>query len=150
MGSTHANIQFHVVFSAKSRANFIASQWRPDLHAYLGGCAREAGAVALEIGGTSDHVHLLLGLRPKHVLANVVRDIKRGSSRWVHETIGFAGFGWQEEYGAFSVSYSNAAGVREYIANQDEHHKTWTYQQEYLGLLKKHAIEFDERYVFER
>jgi len=101
-----------------------------------------------EIGGVEDHVHLLLGLRATHCLADVVREIKKASSRWVHEKIKRPAFAWQEGYGAFTVSRSNIAAVRKYIAGQVEHHARHTFRDEYRGLLTKHEIEFDERFLW--
>ena len=101
-----------------------------------------------EIGGVEDHVHLLLGLRATHCLADVVREIKKASSRWVHEKIGRPAFAWQEGYGGFTVSHSNIETVRKYIAGQAEHHRRHTFTDEYRGLLKKHEVEFDERFLW--
>jgi len=104
--------------------------------------------VPVEVGGVADHVHLLLGLRATHCLADVVREIKTASSRWIHEELRMPRFGWQEGYGAFTVSRSNVQAVRDYIATQPEHHKKRRFQDEYLDLLKKHGIEFDERFLW--
>lgn len=92
MSSTHLSLHYHIVFSTKAREPWIAPAWRERLHAYLGGIVRENEGVAEAVGGTGDHVHLLLGLRATHRLADVVRDFKRASSEWVHTTIGVAGF----------------------------------------------------------
>lgn len=99
------------------------------------------------IGGVTDHVHLLVGLRATHTLADVLREIKSVSSAWVHEEIGVHSFAWQEGYGAFTVSPSQLGNVRTYIQEQEEHHRTRTFREEYLTLLQRSGVEFDERYL---
>lgn len=148
MPSTHLSLHVHVVFSTKERRSFIADDWRQDLHAYLGGCVKTINGIPLAIGGVADHVHLLLGMRATHCLADVVRDIKKSSSRWIHESIGQRIFEWQEGYGAFTVSASNVAAVKSYIQKQEEHHRRSRFEDEYRELLEKHEIEFDERYLW--
>ena len=148
MPSTHLSLHYHIVFSTKDRHPWIETGLRDDLHRYLGGCIRTLGGVAEEVGGIEDHVHLLIGLRATHCLADVMRDIKTASSRWVHEERQLPRFGWQEGYGAFTVSRSNVAAVQRYIATQVEHHQKRPFQEEYLDLLHKHEIEFDERFLW--
>ena len=148
MGSTHVSLHYHLVFSTKDRIASIAEPIRDRVHGYLGGIVRGIGGVPLEIGGTADHVHLLVGLKATHTVADVLRAIKGDSSRWVHETFGDSRFSWQEGYGAFTVSRSNLSTVREYIAKQEEHHRKESFQEEYLEFLRKHEIEFDERYLW--
>jgi putative transposase len=148
MPSTHLSLHFHVVFSTKSREPLIAAEWRDRLHAYLGGIARNAGTVPEAVGGVADHVHLLLGLPATARLADVVRDIKAVSSKWVHDETGDRAFAWQEGYGAFTVSPSNRETVRGYIARQEEHHRKRTFQGEYLELLQRCGVVFDERYLW--
>jgi putative transposase len=118
MPSTHLSLHYHIVFSTKGRAPVIAAEWRERLHAYLGGVVRNIEGVPEAIGGVCDHLHLLIGLRATACLADVVRDVKAVSSRWVHEEIGERAFAWQEGYGAFTVSASQRESVREYIARQ--------------------------------
>lgn len=148
MASTHLSLHFHVVFSTKNREPRIATEWRGRLHAFLGGVARNSGAIPEVIGGVDDHVHLLLGLPATACLANVVRDIKAVSSKWVHDEIGDRAFAWQEGYGAFTVSPSHREVVRDYIFRQEEHHRKRTFQEEYLELLRRCGVEFDERYLW--
>jgi REP element-mobilizing transposase RayT len=148
MSSTHLSLHYHVVFSTKGRTPIIAAAWRQRLHAYLGGMVRNLGGVPEAIGGTSDHAHLLIGLPATACLADVMRDVKAVSSRWVHEEIGERAFAWQEGYGAFTVSASQRESVREYIARQEEHHRKRTFQEEYLDLLQRSAVEYDERYLW--
>jgi REP element-mobilizing transposase RayT len=147
MPSTHLSLHYHLVFSTKERRTFIAPEWRERLHAYMGGILRAMDATPEAIGGVADHVHLLAGLKATHCLADVMRDLKRGSSEWVHDTIGEAGFAWQEGYGAFTVSANVRDGVRLYIARQEEHHRTLSFREEYLDFLHRGGVEFDERFV---
>jgi putative transposase len=148
MASTHLSLHYHVVFSTKNREPFIHADWRGNLHAYLGGIIRNLNGVAEAVGGPNDHVHLLLGLRATHCLADVVRDLKRDSSEWVKKTIQVERFGWQEGYGAFTVSPKQIEAVKRYVANQEEHHRKRTFQDEYLEFLRESGIEYDERYLW--
>ena len=148
MPSTHLSLHFHIVFSTKDRFPFIVDDWRNRLHAYLGGAVRTAGCVPECIGGTADHVHLLIGMRATHRLADVVRDIKQSSSKWVHEEIGSKKFGWQDGYGAFTVAASQIETVKDYINNQVEHHRKRTFQEEYVEFLERSGVEYDKRYLW--
>ena len=147
MPSTHLSLHYHLVFSTKERRAIIAPDWRERLHSYMGGILNSMGAVPQAIGGVADHVHLLVGLKATHCLADVMRDLKRGSSEWVHDTIQDRAFAWQEGYGAFTVSATVREEVRHYIARQEEHHRTRTFREEYLEFLHRGGVEFDERYV---
>jgi REP element-mobilizing transposase RayT len=148
MPSTHLSLHYHVVFSTKERHPFINSEWQERLHAYLGGNVRDLGGVAECVGGIDDHVHLLIGLKATHRLCDVLRDIKVSSSRWVHETIALREFAWQDGYGAFTVSENRRDAVRQYILNQTDHHRSRTFQDEYLAFLRQAGVEFDERYLW--
>ena len=148
MPSTHLSLHYHVVFSTKDRVPSIAAAWRERLHAYLGGVVRNVNGVPEAMGGIADHVHLLIGLRATACLADVVRDVKAVSSRWVHEEIGERSFAWQEGYGAFTVSASQRGIVCEYIARQEEHHRKRTFQEEYRELLKRSGVDHDERFIW--
>jgi REP element-mobilizing transposase RayT len=147
MPSTHLSLHYHLVFGTKGRQPWIAVAWRDRLHAYLGGVIREMDALPEEIGGMADHVHLLVGLKATHRLSDVVRDLKRASSEWVHVTVGLREFAWQEGYGAFTVSASNREEVRVYIARQEEHHRTRTFREEYVEFLRRHGVVYEERYL---
>jgi REP element-mobilizing transposase RayT len=147
MPSTHLSLHYHVTFSTKQRVPMINESWRDRLHAYMGGVVRASGGAAEIISGVTDHVHLLIGLPATVRLADIIRDLKSTSSRWVHETIGIREFEWQEGYGAFTVSGSQVADVREYIANQAEHHRSRTFQEEYVAWLKRTRVAYDERYL---
>ena len=113
----------------------------------MGGCIKGLGGVPSEIGGVADHVHLLISLKPTHQLSEVMRDIKRETSVWIHREIGDRRFAWQDGYGAFIVSVSNMRRVREYIRNQEEHHRVRSFRDEYTAFLKRHMVEYRDEYV---
>ena len=140
----------HCVFSTKERRPWLTPVIRERLWPYLGGIARENDTKALAIGGVADHAHLLLSLPTTLSIAKAMQLIKGGSSKWVHETFPEQRlFGWQEKYGAFSVSVSQRDKIIDYIKNQQEHHRKMTFQEEFLALLKKHGIEYDPRYLWD-
>ena len=148
MPSTHTSLHFHIVFSTKDRFPHITAKIRNDLFAFLGGCVKTANGYPLAINGTDDHVHLLVGLRATHCLADFVQDVKQASSKWVHKSIGIEQFAWQPGYGAFTVSASNIDSVIKYIAGQEEHHRTKSFQEEYVTFLNKHGVKYDEKYLW--
>jgi REP element-mobilizing transposase RayT len=148
MPSTHLSIHPHIIFSTKEREPFIRSEWKEDLHGFLGGAIRRTGCIPEAVGGTSDHVHLLTGLKAVHATADVVRDIKSASSRWFHDDLGYKQFGWQDDYGAFSVSASHIDRVKRYIANQEKKHRKCDFKEEYVDFLHKYGIEYDERFLW--
>src|SRR6476659_1179838 len=123
MASTYLSLHYHLVFATKNREPTIAPEWRSRLHEYLGGTIAGLGGFSQGVGGVVDHVHLLVGLRATHSLADVLRELKKASSVWVHEQIGLRAFAWQEGYAAFTVSATARGPVRNYIATQEEHHR---------------------------
>jgi REP element-mobilizing transposase RayT len=147
MPSTHLGLHYHIIFSTKGRARTIAEVWRTELHAYIGGIIGDIGAIPSAVGGPGDHVHVLLGLKATHILADAVRQMKRGSSVWIHQH-GVRKFEWQEGYAAFTVSPSQLKNVERYIVNQLEHHRKKTFEEEYVELLRLSGVEFDERYLW--
>ncbi|MFZ0761454.1 MAG: IS200/IS605 family transposase [Candidatus Sulfotelmatobacter sp.] len=147
MSHTAGNLVIHLIFSTKERRPLITAAIRTDLFAYLGGIIREMHGTAIIINGTSDHVHLLIRMRPVHAAAEIARVVKANSSGWVKEKWNMR-FAWQTGYGAFSVSESNVSAVSRYIAMQEEHHKMRTFQEEYVAFLKKNKIAYDERYIW--
>ena len=148
--STHYGILIHLVFSTKYRAPVLVDSWRDELFAYIGGTVKDHKAVLLEAGGIEDHIHLLMKLHPQFAISSTLQLLKANSSRWINEHGKTSSrFQWQRGYGAFSVSQSMVS-VKQYIANQREHHRTQDYKQEYLQLLRYHEIEFDEQHVFEQ
>ncbi|HKI87345.1 MAG TPA: IS200/IS605 family transposase [Thermoanaerobaculia bacterium] len=148
MPSTHLSLHYHIVFSTKGRKQSIQPEWIQRLHSFLGGCARELSGIPLAVGGVADHIHLLVGLKATHRLSDLVRDLKRASSEWVHQETGLVRFAWQEGYGAFTVSVSSLVAVRIYIAQQKAHHRKQTFEDEYRALLELHRIEYDKRYLW--
>ena len=140
----------HLIYSTKHREPCLTPAVRPDLYAYLGGILREWHSPSLRIGGVADHVHILFQLSKNVALAKVVEEVKKGSSKWI-KTRGaeFARFHWQNGYGAFSVSPSNTDAVVQYIDGQEEHHRRRTFQDEFREFLRRHGVEFDERYVWD-
>jgi len=148
MPSTYGSLLCHVVFSTRNRLPQVAPEWRARLHGLLGHVALDHDARPLEVGGVADHVHILLALRPVHCLGELMRAIKRDSSRWVHDTIGLASFAWQEGYGYFGVSPDGLEDLRRYIREQEAHHRKRTFQQEFVALLQAYGVEYEEKYLW--
>ena len=148
MSSTHLSLLYHLVFSTKRRQAWITESWQEKLNSYLGGILRALGGVAEGIGGAADHIHILASLKATRCLAEIMRELKSSSSKWVHEELGIAGFGWQDGYGAFTVGRSEVDRIQHYLREQKEHHRRKTFQEEYLELLRQSGIEFDERYLW--
>jgi putative transposase len=149
MSHSYVSNLMHCTFSTKGRYRLIDSDLESRLGPYLGGIARENRMKALAIGGTTDHLHALLSLPGMMSFAKAVQLIKGGSSKWINDTFPRPKkFEWQEGYGAFSVSASQVPKTIAYINNQREHHRKKTFQEEFLELLTKHGIEYDQRYVF--
>jgi putative transposase len=138
----------HLIFSTQGRRPLIKPEFRPDLFGYLGGIVRKIHATALIINGAADHVHMLLRIRPAQSAAEIVRVVKANSSKWVRGKWS-SDFAWQTGYGVFSVSESNVTAVKKYIAEQEEHHKEHSFQEEFLAFLKKNHVEYDERYIWD-
>ena len=149
MGQSLAKNLIHLIFSTKERRPCLDDAVREPFHAYIAGVLKEQESPCLAINSVADHVHVLFFLNKNAALAQVIMQAKKGSSRWI-KTQGprQADFGWQNGHGAFSVSQSNVEGVRQYIANQGEHHRKVTYQEELRVFFKRHEIEYDERYVW--
>lgn len=149
MGSTFTSLLFHCIFSTKDRSPEITTDVAPQLSAYLGGIVRSLDGVALAVNGVSDHVHMLISLKPTISIADAMRVVKAHSSKWLHEQWpAKRTFAWQDGYGAFTVSRSNVDAVGAYIARQEEHHRTVSFQEEFVAFLKRHEIEYDERYIW--
>jgi len=138
-------------FSTKDRQSFLQDPGlRDELHKNLGGTCNRLECPVLRVGGVADHVHILCQLGRTIAIADLVKELKRDSSQWVKpKSPHLVELYWQNGYGAFSVSPSHVELVREYIANQEEHHRTVTFQEEFRRLLKKYGLEWDERYVWD-
>lgn len=150
MPGTYSQILLHIVFSTKYRVPLITPEIAPRLYAYMGGIVRAEKGVLFDIGGIADHVHMYLRWRTDETVANLMRAVKARSSAWVHETFpALHAFAWQEGYAAFSVSKSQEPAVKNYIANQEAHHRTQDFKAELLQLLQRHGIPYDERYIFD-
>jgi len=147
MSHTHAANFVHCVFSTKARRPLIPAELQERLYAYMIGIAHNLGLKILAAGGTSNHVHLLIALPPAMALAEAMQKLKANSSRWLGEN--GVEFEWQKGYGAFSVSRSNIDEVSKYVARQEQHHRKTSFQEEFLALLKKHGLEYDERYIWD-
>lgn len=150
MPSSYACLRYHLIWSTKHREPLLTDPICDRLYQYIGGILRNKDGVLLAAGGMPNHVHLLTGISKQQAVADAVRDIKANSSAWIHETFPeLRAFAWQTGYGAFTVSYSNVESVKQYIANQAEHHRARTFQEEFVKFLKRHEIEYDERYLWE-
>jgi len=143
---TYAQNVIHVVFSTKDRRKTIPEDFQPRLWVYVAGVCQKTGMLVHAIGGTADHLHLLMQIPPSLPVSKAVLTIKSNSSRWASDE-GHS-FAWQEGYGAFSVSHSVVPTAVEYIENQKAHHKKMDFDAEFLALLKKHAVDFDPKFVF--
>ena len=149
MAQSLAKIVVHVVFGTKNREPMLSTTIRNDLYGYIVGILNSLNCVTLAVNGMEDHVHVLVGMSKTISLSKMMEEMKGGSSRWLNlrgETMKY--FAWQAGYGAFSVSESQISKVADYIEKQEEHHRKTTFQDELILLLKKHKIEFDERYLW--
>jgi putative transposase len=148
MASTYLALHCHLVFSTKERLPLVEPSWRDRLHAYMGGILCEMDVVPESTGGTADHVHVLAGFRATHAIADIVHDVKRGSSAWVHDELKQKEFAWQTGYAALTVSPSQVKAVQQYIESQKKHHHRQSFQEEYRELLEKAGIAYDEKYLW--
>ena len=143
-------VYLHVVFSTKERRPFLRDETvRTSLHAYLGGISKQLGCAPIIAGGVEDHVHLLARFGRTITQAEWVKELKRVSNLWLKKEHKIRLFEWQGGYACFSVSESNLEQVKKYIANQAVHHKKIDFQDELRLLLKRHRVEWDERYIWE-
>lgn len=149
MAHTFTSLLTHVVFSTSERRPFLSEAMRLDAHAYIGGILKQLRSLPIAIGGTSDHVHLLIRLPADVCVADCLCVVKANSSRWIKERWPERRlFSWQRGYGAFTVSESNRPAVIRYVQEQEQHHQRLSFQDEFLALLKKHGVDFDERYIW--
>ncbi len=150
MPQSFDSIHIHLVFSTLRRQPLIDPLWQSRLHEYIGGILRERKATLVSAGGVADHVHLLASLGRELSVSDAVRSVKAISSKWIHDTIpDHNAFAWQAGYGAFAVSFSQIETVKVYFANQAEHHRVRTFQEELRELLTRHKIPFDERFMWD-
>jgi len=150
MANTYTQITIHIIFAVKGRENFIKSAFKEEFFKYISGIVRKKRQKLLCINGMSDHIHILIGLEPSMALSDLVRDLKANSSRWINEKRLLPWkFEWQEGFGAFSYSRSQRSIVIKYIENQEYHHAKRSFREEYLEMLKKFEVEYNQKYVFE-
>lgn len=149
MANTYSQLFFHLVFSTKNRENFIHQSIENRVWSYIGGIARKHNLTALQIGGIENHIHALIISKPTIEPNLIPKWLKGESSKWIKDEFAdLQRFAWQDGYGMFSVSKSNAPKVIDYIRNQREHHNKQSFEDEYIELLKLHEIEYDEKYLF--
>jgi REP element-mobilizing transposase RayT len=150
MPQSLSSILVHLVFSTKNREPYITAEIEPELHAYVAAVFRECHSPALTVNGTANHLHTLFTLSRTITVAEIVEEVKKRSSKWVKTKGGVhRNFQWQTGYGAFSVSQSNVAAVKKYIAGQKEHHRRKSFEEEYRSILEKYGVAYDERYVWD-
>lgn len=150
MPQSLSNILLHLIFSTKDRQPWLETVIREKNHAFLAGAVRQCGCEAYRVGGVADHVHLAIGLSRILAVADLVKEIKTASNKWLKaQDDSFQKFSWQNGYGIFSVGMSQKETLLHYIDAQEEHHRTQSFQEEYRVFLNKYAIEFDERYVWD-
>ena len=150
MAGTFSQVYIQVVFTVKGWENLIRKEWKDELYKYIAGVIKGKEQKPIIVNGMPDHIHAFVGLRPAMAIADLVRDIKNNSSNFINEKKLVTGkFSWQEGYGAFSYSHSHIQNVYDYILNQEEHHRTKTFREEYIDFLKKFEIEYNKNYLFE-
>lgn len=150
MANTFSQIYIQTVFAVSGRMSLITPTFKEDLYKYIAGIVRNQGQKLISINGMPDHVHILIGLKPSMALADLVRDIKADSTTYVNKNRWVRGkFTWQEGYGAFSYGHSQLDTIISYIQNQEKHHSRRSFKNEYLGLLRKFDIAFEDKYVFD-
>ena len=150
MANTYSQITIHTVFAVKFGENFILKNWRDNLHQYISGIITNKGAKSLSVSGWKDHVHVLFGMPVTTCISDFMSVIKANSSKWINDMQFLKGrFQWQEGYGAFSYSKSQRDVVIKYIMNQEEHHKTQSFKDEYLKMLTDFEVVYEDKYLFE-
>jgi len=149
MANTYTQIYIHAVFAVEGRQNLIKSEHNDELQKYIAGIVSGQKQKLIAINNMPDHLHLLIGLRPDAALSDLMRDIKAGSSKFINEQHWVAGkFSWQEGFGAFSHSRSQLGTVIRYLENKQRHHARRSFRDEYVELLEKYGVEYDQRYIF--
>lgn len=149
MSNTYTQIHIHFVFAVKYRLGLINVEWKEELYKYITEITQSNKQKLLAINGMPDHIHILIGMRPTQSISDLMKEVKQSSSLWINENkLTNTKFAWQEGYGAFSYSKSQIDNVIKYINNQEEHHKKKTFIEEYLEMLTKFEIEYNENYIF--
>ena len=149
MANTYTQIHVQFVFAVKHRYGIIKKTWQDELYQYITGIVQNNNHKMLQINGTKDHIHILIGMRPTQSISDLMQDVKGGSSKWINDKKLVLGkFEWQEGFGAFSYGKSQIKDVIRYIENQEHHHKKKSFLEEYRDFLIAFEIDFDERYLF--
>lgn len=150
MPQSLSNVLLHIIFSTKEREPWLDSDVGPRMHSYLATICRDLGSQFVHVGGVSEHVHVVTNLPRTLSIAEFIEQTKKTSSKWIKAVdVRYRGFRWQRGYGAFSVSPSQLQAVLNYIDTQQEHHRTRSFQDEYRDILRRHGVDFDERYVWD-
>lgn len=150
MPNTFSQIYIQIVFAVKFRKSLIHSSWEDELYKYITGIIQNKGQKLIAINGMPDHIHIFIGMKPNCNLSELVREIKKSSNSYIKDNnFTKSNFQWQEGFGIFSYSQSHIDNVVKYINNQKQHHSKQTFKQEYIEILKKFEIEYDEKYLFE-
>lgn len=150
MADTFSQIYIHLVFSVKERQNVIHKTWREELFKYVSGILKGKDQKVFAIGGMPDHIHILISLRPNCMISELVNSVKTNSSKWINSRGFVKGkFNWQEGYGAFSYGQSQLDHVIQYINNQEQHHQKRSFKEEYIELLQRFNVKFEEKYLFD-
>jgi len=148
MANTFTQIYLHLVFAVQNRISLIQPEWKDELYKYITGITQNNGHKLIAINGMPNHLHLAVGYKPHQLIPDLLQDIKGDSSKWINKKKFISGrFNWQEGYGAFSFSHSQIDRVVRYINNQEQHHKKRTFCDEYIELLKKYDVSFEEKYI---
>lgn len=147
MSHTHSSLLYHVVFSTKHHERLLTRDVRPELFAYMAALIKEKKGTPIIINGVEDHGHLLFGSQPDIAISDMMRFVKANSSRWISQRFDKA-FAWQKGFGAFTVSRSNVVAVAKYIRDQEAHHAKKSFQEEYILLLEKNGVDYDEQYLW--
>ena len=149
MANTYIKIYLHLIFAVKHRNGLISPFWQHRLYDYISGIVNNKGCRVVSIGGTDDHIHILLSYAPIVPLPDLVRDIKSMSSRFINDQhLSPFRFEWQKGYACFSYSHSHVPQVSKYIENQNEHHKGRSLKEEIIDILTKYGVEYDDRYIY--
>ena len=150
MANTYSQCYFHLVFAVKNRDALIEKSWKNELEQYITGIVQNHKHKLLAIGSMPDHIHILIGYHLSHLIPDLVEEIKTSSNAWINQNgLSRFKFEWQKGYGAFTHARSQLDVVVKYILSQEEHHKKTSFREEYLDMLRKNDIEYDEKYVFD-
>lgn len=148
MANTYTQIYLQLVFAVQDRISLVEKSWKDELYKYITGIIRANKHKLIAINGPSNHIHIFIGYKPHQLIPDLLQDIKGSSSKWINEKKLVKGkFQWQEGYGAFSYEHTKIDAVVKYIQNQEEHHRTKKFQEEYIEFLKEFNISYDERYI---